>query len=122
MDTDGIELISGNPKGNVMFSKILPWGYAVSNLDCGYPTTWRATAYDDKQLDMYYSVNTTSRPDVIIVLNEEYGSYDAAGDVEDDHNPNLDEMNDYWKRYISDNGLTAEDVKCGKVYYKAKGK
>lgn len=116
MDTGKFEVISGNPAGNVLFSKILPWGYAESGLSCGYPTTWRATAYDSTQLEKYYSIHTTNVPDVIIVLNDEYGSYDAAGDVDDDHNPNLDEMSDYWKDYIIQNGMSQIEVKCGKVY------
>ena len=116
-DPDRYETISGNPDGNVLFSKILPWGYAVSTPDCGYPTTWRATAYDKEQLDIYYSLNKTARPDVIMVLDEQYGSYDAAGDTQDDHNPNLDEMSGYWKDYIRDNGMTETKVECGKIYY-----
>ena len=120
--TDKFEVISGNPDGNVLFSKILPWGYVHSSLDCGYPTTWRATAYDTDQLEKYYSVSTSASPDVIIVLDSEYGSYDAAGDTEDDHIPNLDEMSSYWKEYIEANGFTATDVECGKVWCRQKGK
>ncbi|MCR5830703.1 MAG: hypothetical protein K6G67_01000 [Lachnospiraceae bacterium] len=120
MGTDDFETISGNPKGNVLFSKILPWGYMVSELSCGYPTTWRSTAYDADRLDLYYDINKTSRPDVIIVLDTAYGSYDAAGDVEDDHEPNLDEMSDYWKDYISDNGFEEIRAKCGRVYRRPK--
>ena len=116
MNTDRFEVISGNPKGNVLFSKILPWGYTASNLSCGYPTTWRSTAYNKDQLDLYYSINKNAWPDVIIVLDSEYGSYDASGDVEDDHNPNLDELPDHWREYISDNGFEEIDVKCGKMY------
>lgn len=119
-DTANTELVSGNPNGNVLFSKILPWGYLGSRLDCGFPSTWRTTAYDDDQLDLYYKINKTSVPDVIIVLDSRYGSYDAAGDVEDDHEPNLDEMSEYWKDYIIDNGFTEEKVKCGKVYRRQK--
>ena len=118
MDTEKFEVISGNPKGNVLFSKILPWGYTASGLSCGYPTTWRATAYSDQQLDLYYDINKNARPDVIIVLDSMYGSYDACGDVEDDHNPNLDEMSDYWKDYISSEGFTETRVKCGKIYHR----
>lgn len=120
-DTEKFEIISGNPAGNVLFSKILPWGYVESTLSCGYPTTWRATAYDDKQLNEYYNINKTSAPDVIMVLDTAYGSYDAAGDVEDDHNPNLDEMPDYWKDYIKNNGFTETKVGCGRLYFKHKG-
>ena len=119
--TDKFETVSGNPAGNVLFSKILPWGYVESSLSCAYPTTWRATAYDAKQLEEYYKINKNSSPDVIMVLDTAYGSYDAAGDVEDDHNPNLDEMPDYWKDYIKDNGFTETRVKCGRLYYKHKG-
>ncbi|MCR5590745.1 MAG: hypothetical protein K6F73_04370 [Lachnospiraceae bacterium] len=119
-DTEHFEIISGNPDGNVLFSKILPWGYAASSLDCGYPTTWRATAYDEEQLEKYYGINTDAVPDVIIVLDSVYGSYDAAGDTEDDHIPNLDEMSGYWKDYIAKNGFTETPVKCGKLYCRPK--
>lgn len=119
-DTSKFEVISGNPKGNILFSKILPWGYAASNLSCGYPTTWRSTAYSDEQLDMYYDINKTARPDVIIVLDDHYGSYDASGDVEDDHNPNLDEMPQYWRDYIKDNNFTETEVGCGRAYFRSK--
>ncbi len=116
MDTEKFDVISGKAGGNVLFSKILPWGYAASGLSCGYPTTWRSTAYDEDQLEIYYEINKNSRPDVIIVLDSRYGSYDACGDVEDDHEPNLDELPDSWKDYIKDNGLDEITVKCGKVY------
>ncbi len=119
-NTDGYEVISGSDRGNVLFSKILPWGYTASALNCGYPTTWRATAYDEDQLKRYYEVNPEAVPDIIVVLDSKYGSYDAAGDVEDDHEPNLDEMNDFWKKYITDNGFTEKKVKCAKVYCKIK--
>ena len=102
--------------GSVLFSKILPWGYMASDLACGYPTTWRATAYDADQLELYYDINKSSRPDVIIVLETGIGAYDAAGDVEDDHEPNLDEMPDYWKEYIKDNGFDAIRASCATVY------
>ena len=120
MNTDKFEVISQKAQGNVLFSKILPWGYAAANLDCGYPTTWRSTAYNSDQLELYYKLNPSSRPDVIIVLDSQYGSYDASGDVEDDHEPNLDEMSDYWKEYISNNGFTETRVKCGRVYCRSK--
>ncbi len=102
--------------GNILFSKILPWGYLATDMRCAYPTTWRATAYDKDQLDLYYKINPDQKPDMIVVLDEQYGSYDAAGDTEDDHNPNLDEMSDYWKDYISSEGFTETRVKCGKIY------
>ena len=120
MNTDNYEIISGNPSGNVLFSKILPWGYIAAASDCGYPTTWRATAYNEEQLDKYYGYNPQSIPDLIIVLDEEIGSYDAAGDTEDDHNPNLDEMSDYWKDYIEKNGFTNTRYKCATIYGRLK--
>lgn len=107
-----------NREGHILFSKVLPWGYMYTQMNCGYPTTWRATAYNEDQLNAYYEANPDKYPDIILVLDEEYGSYDAAGDVEDDHNPNLDEMNDYWKNYIIDNNMTKTDVACGVLYCK----
>ena len=112
------DIISGSKNGNVLFSKILPWGYIVSKPACGYPTTWRATAYDPFQLDMYYGGDPMRIPDIIFVLDKQYGSYDAAGDVGDDHDPNLDEMSDYWKDYIKSNGLSEHREKGAKIYYK----
>lgn len=103
---------------NILFSKILPWGYIYTDYRCAYPTTWRATAYDEVQLERYYAINPDKKPDVILVLDEEYGKYEACGDVEDDFNPNLDEMNDYWKAYISDSSMTMAEVACGKIYVK----
>lgn len=100
----------------LLISKILPWGYAATNMRCGYPTTWRSTAYDEEQLDKYYSYNESARPDVIFVLDEEYGAYDASGDVEDDHNPNLDELGAYWMDYIKSSGMKETRVKCGRIY------
>lgn len=112
------EQLGDDTKHNVLFSKILPWGYMYIDDRCAYPTTWRATAYNEDQLSAYYETNPDRYPDVIVVLDEEYGSYDACGDVEDDHNPNLDEMNDYWKNYIRDNNMKKTDVSCGVIYKK----
>ncbi len=113
---DVIEKYCTDPDKKVLFSKILPWGYIASKGGCGYPTTWRATAYDADQLDIYYKMDTTRAPDVIIVLDTPIASYDASGDVEDDHNPNLDEMSGYWKDYIRDRGLEPVKESCATVY------
>lgn len=113
---DVIEKHCTDPGKKVLFSKILPWGYIASQSGCGYPTTWRATAYNADQLDIYYKMDTTRAPDVIIVLDTPIASYDASGDVEDDHNPNLDEMSDYWKDYIRDRGLSPVKESCATVY------
>ena len=121
-NTDSYEIISGSTNGNVLFSKILPWGYISSAMDCGYPTTWRATAYNEEQLEYYYENNPDSVPDLIIVLDTQIGSYDAAGDTEDDHNPNLDEMSDYWKDYIAKSGFTNTRFKCATIYGRLKDK
>ncbi len=101
---------------SVMFSKILPWGYAASSMKCAYPTTWRSTAYSNEQLDVYYDELGHDKPDVILVLDEQYGSFDAAGDTEDDHNPNLNEMSPYWEEYIRSNGMEGKKVRCGTLY------
>lgn len=106
----------GDDNQTVLFSKILPWGYMYIKDECGYPTTWRSTSYTEEQLKAYYDINPEKKPDKVFVLNEEYGSYDACGDVDDDHNPNLDEMNDYWKNYISGDDFEEITLKCGKLY------
>lgn len=114
---DVYEVIDEYCRGErILISKVLPWGYAATDMRCGYPTTWRSTAYDEEQLDKYYSYNEVAKPDVILILNEEYGSFDASGDVEDDHNPNLDELGTYWKDYITTSGMKEIRVKCGRIY------
>jgi len=108
---------SNNPDNStIMFSKICPWGYMYTDLECAMPTTWRTNSYSEEQFEGYYDVNPDKKPSVILVLNEEYGSYDACGDVDDDHNPNLDEMNDFWLKYIEENNMNATAVKCGTLY------
>ena len=118
---DVIDKHCSDPHKKVLFSKILPWGYIASASGCGYPTTWRTTAYDADQLDIYYKMDTTRAPDVIIVLDTTVGSFDASGDVEDDHEPNLDEMNDYLKDYIRDKGMESFRENCATVYEQVPG-
>lgn len=107
---------TNNSSDKIMFSKICPWGYMYTDLKCAMPTTWRTNSYLDEQFMDYYNYGMHSMPDIILVLDEEYGSYDACGDVEDDHNPNLDEMSEYWLSYIKDNNMVATPVDCGVLY------
>ncbi|MCR5301517.1 MAG: hypothetical protein K6E49_03655 [Lachnospiraceae bacterium] len=113
---DVIEEYCNDPAGRIIFSKILPWGYLEAAQSCGFPTTWRTTAYDDGQLEKFYDINPDLRPDIIVVLDDEYGSYDASGDVEDDHEPNKGELGEYWKEYIDANDMTKLSVTCGHIY------
>lgn len=106
---------NNGPDTKIMFSKILPWGYMVSDLHCALPTTWRTISYTSDQFESYYEEEGHSKPDLILVLDEKYGSFDACGDVEDDHNPNLNELDSYWNDYINDN-MTGEKVRCGMLY------
>ena len=104
--------------GSIFITKLLPWGYMCTDMKCASPTTWR-TAFNSVRLEPYYEMNPDRYPDKILVLNEEYGSYDTCGDVVSDPNPNLNETTEgYLLKYITENNYSKTDVKCGVLYTK----
>ncbi len=101
--------------GNIFITKLLPYGYLCTDLKCAAPTSWR-TAFNSVRLEPYYEINPDRTPDIILVLNEEYGSYLTCGDVEADPNPNANEIDGFLLDYVNSNNYTKKDVACGTIY------
>ena len=101
--------------GNIFITKLLPWGYMCTDLRAGTPTTWR-TAFNSVRLQPYYEMNPGRYPDMILVLNEEYGSYLTCGDVEADPAPNENEIGGYLLDYVNSNDYEQTSVPCGVLY------
>ena len=101
--------------GNIFITKLLPWGYMCTDLKCGTPTTWR-TPFNSGRLQPYYEMNPDKVPDMILVLNETYGSYITSGDVVSDPTPNENEIDGWLLGYVNDNGYEKLNVPCGILY------
>jgi hypothetical protein len=107
--------LDSNKVGNIFITKLLPWGYMCTDLRAGAPTTWR-TAFNSSRLQPYYEMNPGRYPDMILVLNEEYGSYLTCGDVEADPSPNENEIGGYLLDYINGHDFEQISVPCGILY------
>ncbi len=108
-----------NPDQNssIFITKLLPFGYMCTDLRCGSPTTWR-TPFNSKRLEDYYTVNPDKIPDLILILNEQYGSYETSGDVVADPIPNQNELDGYLLDYVTKENYEVIDVGCGVLYKK----
>lgn len=106
-----------NAKGSIFITKLLPFGYLCTDLKVGAPTTWRTT-FNSERLNDYYQLNPDRKPDIILVLNEEYGSYLSCGDIEADPNPNANEFGGYLEEYINSYDFEIIETRCGTVYIK----
>ena len=80
-----------NGGDRVLFTRILPWGYIVSDMRVAAPDTWRHELSSERLSD-YYDADPKRLPDVVFVLDAEIGSYETAGDVEADPAPNENEF------------------------------
>ncbi len=108
------EVSGGNDM--LFISKLLPWGYLVSDLRTGAPTTWRTELGSDR-LREYYSLNPDRIPSVVLVLDKEYGSYDTCGDVVADPIPNLStDSEGFLPDYMKKNGYRVIPVACGTLF------
>lgn len=103
-------------EGDTIFiTRLLPWGYLCTDARCASPTSWR-TAFNSERIEPYWELHPERQASIILVMKEEYGSYYACGDVEDDFNPNLNEMGGFLQKYIDDNDFEITEVPCGWVY------
>lgn len=102
-------------EGYLFITKLLPFGYMCTDLRVAAPSTWR-TSFDSERLREYYELNPEKLPDVVLVLDEEYGTYDTCGDVEYDPSPNANEIGGFLAEYLETEGYSRENVACGVVY------
>ncbi len=106
-----------NAEDSIFFTKLLPFGYLCTDLKCGSPTSWR-TKFNSDRLADYYTLNPDRYPDIILVLDEQYGSYDTCGDVIADPNPNTNEISGFLLDYVTAHHYEIIDVACGTIYKK----
>lgn len=75
------DIVSNVPQsGNVLFVKLLPFGYLCTNAKIACYTTWRLDL-DKVKLDTYYSVNPERRPDFLYFVPEGYGEGSQNGNI-----------------------------------------
>ena len=104
-------------EGNIFITKLLPFGYMCTDLRCASPTSWR-TQFNSQRLQPYYEMNPDRYPDIIFVVDEEYGSYLTCGDVVEDPNPNANEIGGFLLEYVNANNYTESYVPGGTLYRK----
>lgn len=61
----------------VFYTKILPWAYLCSDNKYGAPTAWRLELSDSLLLN-YYELHPDRIPDMVVILNEDIGSYESC--------------------------------------------
>ena len=93
----------------VFFSKLLPWGYLVTDAKCGAPTTWR-TNISSKRLELYYSVHPERIPETVFIMNADVGAYDSCGDIEADPAPNENELSGWFMDYMKKNNYSVTET------------
>ena len=101
-------------EGNILFTRILPWGYTASKMRVGAPDTWR-NEISSERLVQYYDLKPDREPDVVVVLDAEAGSYETGGDVEADPAPNANTMEGELGRRLM-TGYTGHREACCTVY------
>lgn len=107
--------LSGQESGTIFITKLLPFGYMCTDLKCAAPTSWR-TQFNSERLEPYYDMNPDRVPDMVLVLDKEYGCYDTCGDVEADPSPNENEIGGFLLSYINSHNYSVIDVPCGTLY------
>lgn len=107
-----------NKNGSIFITKLLPYGYLCTDLRCAAPTTWR-TAFNSARLEPYYEMNPDRYPDLILVLDEEYGSYETCGDVVADSTPNKNELGGFLLDYVTEHNYEKLFVPCGVLFRKS---
>ncbi|MBQ7582725.1 MAG: hypothetical protein IJU25_07900 [Lachnospiraceae bacterium] len=99
----------------LLISKLLPWGYLSSDMHCASFSSWRS-AMDSAQLQKYYELHPDSYPDVILLLDPHFGSYETCGDVEADPFPNENANEGFLFDYINAQGFIKKSVPCGTLF------
>lgn len=99
----------------LLITKLLPWGYLCTDLRCASAYSWRSPIAS-KHLQSYYVVHPEKYPDVVLILNDEIGSYEACGDVIADPIPNQNERSGDLYQYLLDEHFIKKSVPCGTLF------
>ncbi len=90
--------------GNVIYIKLLPFGYLCSDARSASPRLWR-TNLDYPFFEEYYQNNSNKLPDAIYIANEQYGITNTGITI-----------GDYMQRYIDSTPHEIIELECGTIY------
>lgn len=90
-------------EGNVLYTKLLPFGYMLSDAKPANPRLWR-TNLDYPLFEEYFTNNPEKKPDAIYIVNENYGIT----------NNNV-VIGDYIQKYITSNPHETIKLECGEI-------
>lgn len=94
-----------------------PWVYVEAEAECGAFAAWHVD-FDDARNEIYYERYTEKKPDVIFLLEPEYGKYEAwrySSHGGNDTGYGTETLNGYFKELVSENYQCFEEP-CGKFY------
>lgn len=100
----------------LLISKLLPFGYMCTDLSCAGPSSWRSRL-DSQWLISYYEMHPEALPDLVFVLDEQFGRYETCGDVEADPAPNENSMGEYMEAYLNESDFAVRRLPAGELYY-----
>ena len=90
-------------EGNVLYTKLLPFGYLCSSAKPATPRLWR-TNLDYSMYEEYYDNNPEKKPDAIYIANEQYGITNS-GIV----------IGEYMKKYMDSTPHDTIELNCGTI-------
>lgn len=104
---------------NVFYSRILPWAYLVTDGKCGAPTAWRMEL-SQGLLEDYYGLHPDRIPDVVVVLNEDVGSFETCSfnRKKGNNNPNENKCEGMLWDYMLSQGYESIKEQRATVYYR----
>lgn len=88
---------------NVLYTKLLPFGYMCSETRPATPRLWR-TNLDYELFEEYYQINPQKKPDAIYIVNESYGITNEGSVI-----------GDYMQQYIDNTPHETIELTCGTI-------
>lgn len=97
-----------------------PWVNLAADADCGALSVWRANAADPRN-ESYYEKYPEMVPDVILLVNTEYETYEAwrfSSHVESESDERLPELDGWFLELVEEKGYERHEENCGVFYVK----
>lgn len=109
-----------NRDGTLFISAWCPWAYLCTDMMCGAYTTWSIRfGESEERLKQYYRIHPDRIPNMVLVLNDEIGNFNAIWDNEAPHlypqKDNKRETSFLWE-YMNKKEYEKISVDCGTLY------
>jgi hypothetical protein len=104
----------------LVVSSINPWIYLEASAECGGYSVWRNDLSEDRNTN-YYAKYPEKIPDVIFVVNPEYGSYTAwrfSSHGSNNGERSYTEIKGWFEELLENETYTAYEEPCGVFYIK----